>query len=181
MDATNCVIDGNDQYNVCNLFYEYLKRLKEGINAGLSSTCGLTDKQKSGVYSSLHDHATLRISGKVYPESPTTRDRLFAQRLAEFQSLSPDELQMRPEARRPQLWTHALKGSLCASVELNRLDTARTPRTKLQVLANVYGLVMESLKVFSKKKDELGAEDSTPIIVYLLIHSELKQVISSFK
>jgi len=64
---------------------------------------------------------------------------------------------------------------------LKKVEKSLTPKSKLTALSDIYKLVVDSIEVFSKKKDGAGAEDSMPILVYLFSRSEFEQVISTIK
>ena len=57
----------------------------------------------------------------------------------------------------------------------------KAPQSKLKAFTEAYRLVVNSIEIFSKKKDGVGAEDSMPIFVYLFSQSELKQLPSTLK
>ena len=56
-----------------------------------------------------------------------------------------------------------------------------TPKGKLTCFSEAYKLVVDSIDLFSKKKEGAGADDCTPIIIYLLIQTPSLLMVSNIK
>ena len=61
------------------------------------------------------------------------------------------------------------------------MDRVCTPARKFNCLAEAYKLVVDSIDVFSKKKEGTGADDSTPVLAYVLLLSLPAQMMSTIK
>ena len=57
----------------------------------------------------------------------------------------------------------------------------RTPKNKLKALADSYKLSVNSIEIFSKNKDGVGAEDSIPIFISIYTRAELTRFVSTLK
>ncbi len=66
-------------------------------------------------------------------------------------------------------------------IELNKVDRVRTPEAKMNCFAETYKLVVDAIEAFSKKKESAGADDCTPVLVYLLLHSMPKQMMTTIQ
>ena len=66
-------------------------------------------------------------------------------------------------------------------IELRKADRKTTPKDKLACFIAAYKLVIDSIDLFSKKKGGAGADDSTPVIIYLLMQSSPIQMMSTIK
>ncbi len=96
-----------------------------------------------------------------------------------------ERFEIRPENRHVELWSLGIKSEFpvqtTVGIELKKADLAHTPREKFNCFADAYRLVVDSIDTFSKKKEGAGADDSTPVLVYLLLHSMPKKMFTTIK
>jgi len=66
-------------------------------------------------------------------------------------------------------------------VDLKKVEKHQTPKSKLEALTNTYKLVVKSLELLKTNTDEVGAEDSIPLLVYLYSRKKLNHIMSTIK
>lgn len=55
-----------------------------------------------------------------------------------------------------------------------------TPQEKLECYQDAYQIIADSIDVFNQKKEAAGADDSTPITMYVMLKSNPTQVYTNF-
>ena len=61
------------------------------------------------------------------------------------------------------------------------MDEKITPQDKLSSFIKVYQIVVDAIDVYSQKSAPAGADDSSPLIVYLTLKASPKQLYSTIK
>ncbi len=111
-------------------------------------------------------------------------DNNFYKQLREWQWVGPERFEVKPECRHDKLWKLAVKRSICGSshaIGLERVEKVATPRDKMKCYAEAYNIAVDAIELYSKKNDTPGADDSTPVLFYLVLRSCPTHVFTTLK
>lgn len=123
----------------------------------------------------------LNIYSEIFPQTPTEYDNDLCSRIENFKNVSPEEMNIKPENHHTELWELSIKSIFAQILGLQRIDKKVTPRSKLNALVDAYNLIIDSIEIFSKNKEGAGAEDSVPVLTYLLTKAKLPRINSTLK
>lgn len=61
------------------------------------------------------------------------------------------------------------------------MDLKVTPSDKINTFVKIYQIVVDAIDVFNQKSGPAGADDTSPLIVYLILKAIPKQLCSTIK
>jgi len=99
------------------------------------------------------------------------KDKEFYNKLIKLQNVPPEIFEIKQDHRHVEVWKLIIKSKYKQNkiIELRKVQKCFTPKEKLLCYAEAYSIVVNSIEVFSKKKEAAGADDSMPIIIFLLM------------
>lgn len=102
--GSNCVAAGKNRKGVCDVFKSYFKEVKKFIYTKWDRTRDLEERDKRGVFDRVYSYSMLLLHSYVFPCSPSERDANLLRRARKLQTLTLDQLEIKPGNRRVQLW-----------------------------------------------------------------------------
>jgi len=108
-EVRDCIESGKDKSNICQVYYEYFKRVRDYINIECKETIQLSEKNKEEIFDYIYDYAMLKIYGRVFPSIPSISDKEVMNHISSIKANSPEDLHIKPDNRHEELWDLSIK------------------------------------------------------------------------
>ena len=124
--------------------------------------------------SSLEKYMTRKLYLNIFPKEPTYKDAALYSRIKVFDWIDYKHLDIKTKNQLNMMW-------LAATQNFKKIDLAITPISKLKSMTECFTTIIDSLTMASNKNEAAGADDSLPILIYVILkalptrlHSDLK-------
>lgn len=123
------------------------------------------------------------MRSSVFGVNPSASDERLYSRMKQLGELPFTEFEVKEEFYHEKLEKLAVAGIAFEPyyIEYKQLDERITPLEKLRTFAKVYQIVFDALEVYSKSSKPAGADESNPIMMYLLLKSCPQHMYSTIK
>ena len=120
----------------------------------------------------LENYILFKLYDKLFPSKQTKADLDFYNKCLCLNFIKPENLIKNKKIINEKLWKTAIN-------YINEIDEKYTPVDKLKCLGKVLSILQNSI-TFCSGKDELGVDDTIPPLIYILIKSKPKNLISNY-
>ena len=120
----------------------------------------------------LENYILFKLYDKLYPTKPTKADIDFYNKCISLNFIRPENLVKNTKIINEKLWKNAIN-------YINEIDDKFTPVDKLKCLGKAFSILQNSI-TFCSGKDEVGVDDTIPPLLYILIKSKPKNLISNY-
>jgi hypothetical protein len=100
-------------------------------------------------------------------------DRNFFELTCRLSWITPNHFDINKKFINEQFWKRAIDN-------LNKIDEEKSPYDKLRCVLDAYNNISNCIK-FSSGKVDVGVEDVTPILHYIIIRSKPRRMFSNIK
>ncbi len=111
---------------------------------------------------------------KIFPHNELNEDREFFNKTNNLSWLTPEHSEIKKIYINEKLWVIAMN---C----INRMDDEKSPIEKLRCVQSAYQILNNSINFSSGKEEHAGVDDIIPILIYVIIKSKPKRIISNLK
>jgi hypothetical protein len=163
-------LTSDDTELVAKSYRDYLNIVKEEV---LSSQLisGLGTENMLGVADEIEGYLMRRMFKGIFPAQASRQDIAFHRRTLELDWVTPDHLDILPSSQNVTMWKFAVEA-------LANIDERVTPEEKVGCIAEFVTTVVNILHLCSSVT-AASADDSLPIIIYLLIKAQPKRLASN--
>ena len=100
----------------------------------------------------------------MYPSEPTCQDNAILARVRTLGWIEPSHLEIVESHRCKELWEYA-------GQEFLKMDSVFSVAEKLTVFYDCFSAITNAIGVSSDKNKGAGADDTLPILIYVIIHA----------
>lgn len=129
---------------------------------------------KEWLKTALEKKITRRLYLEVFPKEPTYKDAALYSRLKVYDWIDYSHLDIAIKFRLNLMWASAGRS-------FKKIDLAITPISKLKNMTECFRTIIDGITLASNKNEGAGADDSLPILIYVILktlpsrlHSNLK-------
>jgi len=109
-----------------------------------------------------------------YPSMESQEDKEFYNKCLSLSWLTPNHIEIKKILVKEKLW-------LIASNCLTKMDTEKTPIEKLRCVQSAYQILNNSISFSSNKQTNAGVDDIMPILIYVMIKTKPRRMITNLK
>ena len=131
------------------------------------------EEEKKGIINDLKNYILSKLYDKLFPFELTKQDIFFYNKCKRLQFIKPENFIKDKKIINENLWEQVIE-------YFHNLDDQLTPFDKLKSIIKAIGIMQNSI-TFSSGKDNLGVDDVTNPLVYVLLKSKPKNIISNYK
>ena len=121
----------------------------------------------------LENYILYKLYTKLFPSAQTKKDIKFYKKCCRLNFIKPEALIKDKKAINEKLWQASI-------ILINELDAKFTPVDKVEKFGKAFGILQNSL-TFSSGKNDLGIDDTIPILIYVMIKAKPKNIFSNSK
>ena len=121
----------------------------------------------------LENYILYKLYTKLFPSEQTKKDIIFYKKCCRLNFIKPEALIKDKKAINEKLWQASI-------ILINELDAKFTPVDKVEKFGKAFGILQNSL-TFSSGKNDLGIDDTIPILIYVMIKAKPKNIFSNSK
>ena len=154
--------------NALNMYFNDLR--KEITNENIIKNFSSSDLNSISI--ELENYILFKLYDKLYPTKQTKADLDFYNKCLCLNFIKPENLIKNTKIINEKLWKTAIN-------YINEMDEKYTPVEKLKCLGKAISILQNSI-TFCSGKDELGVDDTIPPLIYILIKSRPKQLMSNY-
>ena len=154
--------------NALNMYFNDLR--KEITNENIIKNFSISDLNSISI--ELENYIFFKLYDKLYPTKQTKADLDFYNKCLCLNFIKPENLIKNTKIINEKLWKTAIN-------YINEIDEKYTPVEKLKCLGKAISILQNSI-TFCSGKDELGVDDTIPPLIYILIKSKPKKLISNY-
>ena len=154
--------------NALNMYFNDLR--KEIINENIIKNFSSSDL--NSISTELENYILFKLYDKLYPTNQTKADLDFYNKCLCLNFIKPENLIKNTKIINEKLWKTAIN-------YINEVDEKYTPVEKLKCLGKAISILQNSI-TFCSGKDELGVDDTIPPLIYILIKSKPKKLMSNY-
>ena len=121
----------------------------------------------------LENYILYKLYKKLFPSAQTKKDIKFYKKCCRLNFIKPEALIKDKKAINEKLWQASI-------ILINELDAKFTPVDKVEKFGKAFGILQNSL-TFSSGKNDLGIDDTIPILIYVMIKAKPKNIFSNSK
>lgn len=166
----HCAETEADVAKVGEAFFDYLNILHtEVTNHPLYK--GKPEDEIEGIVEEVEQYLTRKMHKDIFPIWPTDEDMRLYNKTLTLSWLRPEHLDIAPEMRHEDMWAFAIRS-------LKDLDEYMSTVEKLSCLADFVNTTVNILHLCSQT-DAVGADDSMPIYIYLVIKAQPERMLSN--
>ena len=121
----------------------------------------------------LENYILYKLYTKLFPSAQTKKDIKFYKKCCRLNFIKPEALIKDKKAINEKLWQASI-------ILINELYAKFTPVDKVEKFGKAFGILQNSL-TFSSGKNDLGIDDTIPILIYVMIKAKPKNIFSNSK
>lgn len=165
-----CAETESDTARVGEAFFDYINILQEEVsNHPLYK--GRPEEEVEGIVEEIEKYITRKMHKDIFPIWPTEDDTRLYNKTLSLSWIRPEHLDIAPEMRHEDMWSFAIRA-------LKDLDEYMSTVEKLSCLVDFITTIVNILHLCSQT-DAVGADDSMPIIIYLVIKTQPERMFSN--
>lgn len=122
----------------------------------------------------LEKSCSRKLYLELFPKNPTYKDAALYSRIKVYDWIDYSHLDIKEKNRLDMMWN-------AAGQNFKKIDLANTPIGKLKSMTECFTTIIDSLTLASNKNEGAGADDSLPILIYVILkalpthlHSNIK-------
>jgi len=181
-EVNELISTGEDNKRVGAVYKEYMHKLHDTLindnvffkelsnEANLDKSMELRER----IYQEIEAHVGFELYAKSFAKQSSIQDSAFCRKMRLIQWIDPVLLGVKSSDLKVDYWKSACE-------DIHKMESARTPRQKLDNLMHCVNLISQGLMKFSNRKDPPGADDLTPIFNYIIIMSAPRMIYSNLK
>ena len=131
-----------------------------------------SNDELGSIFIELENYILFKLYDKLYPSKATKEDTTFYKKCCCLDFVKPENLIKNKKIVNEKLWKTAMD-------LINQMDEKLTPADKIRCFGKAFAILQNSI-TFCSGKDELGIDDTIPPLIYIVMKSKPKQLISDF-
>ena len=131
-----------------------------------------SNDELGSIFIELENYILFKLYDKLYPSKPTQEDTTFYTKCCCLDFVKPENLIKNKKIVNEKLWKTAMD-------LINQMDEKLTPADKIKCFGKAFAILQNSI-TFCSGKDELGIDDTIPPLIYIVMKSKPKRLISDF-
>ena len=135
-------------------------------------TKNFSNDELSLISCELENYILFKLYDKIYPSKSTKEDLNFYNKCICLSFIKPENLIKNKKIINEKLWKTSMNF-------INEIDEKYTPIEKLKSFGKAISILQNSI-TFCSGKDELGVDDTIPPLIYILIKSKPKNIMSNY-
>lgn len=157
-----------DDSGVSECFFGYLEKIRNQI---LTQNPQASEEELDATLEEVEKFITRKMKKSIFPSWASPEDEELHRRTLELAWIRPEHLDIPEQNRSEEMWEFAIKA-------LRQIDDCMSPVEKLGCLVECITIIVNVLELCSG--GGVSADDSLPIIIYLLIHTHPQRMHSNF-
>jgi hypothetical protein len=166
----HCAESEKDVARVGEAFFDYISILQEEV-ASHPLYKGRPEDEIEGIVEEIEKYITRKMHKDIFPIWPTEEDSRLYNKTVSLAWLKPEHLDISPEMQHEDMWMFAIRA-------LKDMDEYMSTVEKLSCLVDFVTTIVNILHLCSQT-DAVGADDSMPIIIYLVIRTQPERMFSN--
>ena len=158
----------SDDSGVSECFFSYLERIRHQID---EQNPNASEEEHDATMEEVEKYITRKMKKSIFPSWASPEDEALYRRTVELSWVRPEHLDIPEQKRSEEMWSFAIKA-------LKQIDDCMSPVEKLGCLVEYITIIVNVLELCSG--GGVSADDSLPIIIYLLIQSQPQRMHSNF-
>lgn len=169
-DEYDNILDIEEQSNTPNAIIDYFDSVKN--LAKNEKIFQKFDKdEKIDILNDLENYILTQLYDKLFPFEPTKNDIFFYNKCRRISFIKPENIIKDKRIINENLWQQAID-------HIEEINDKLTPSDKIKCFLKAVSIIENSIN-FSSGKDNLGIDDSLQVLIYVLIKSCPKNIISN--
>jgi hypothetical protein len=119
----------------------------------------------------LQNYILFKLHDKLFPKNSTKRDIKFYKKCCRLEFVKPENLIKDKKMINEKLWKAAMD-------LINEMDSKLTPQDKVKNFGKAFSILQNSITFCSGKK-ELGIDDTISTLIYVVLKSKPKNIVSN--
>ena len=166
------IIELEEKVEIEQALHAYFKDLKLLIKKQ-NIMARFTQEEYETICNDLENYAMLKLYGKLYPKEPTQKDNQFYKKCCRLDFIKPENYIKDKNMINEKLWLTAME-------LINEMDRKYTPFDKVRSFGKAF-LILQNSITFCSGKDELGIDDTLTVLVYVILKSKPRNIVSNSK
>ena len=158
----------SDDSGVSDCFFGYLEKVREQVE---SQDPRPSEEELDATMEEVEKYITRKMKKSIFPSWASPEDEELYRRTQELAWIRPEHLDIPERNRSEEMWEFAIKA-------LRQIDDCMSPVEKLCCLVECITIIVNVLELCSG--GGISADDSLPIIIYLLIRAQSQRMHSNF-
>lgn len=158
----------NDDSGVTECFFGYLEKVRSQVE---SQDLRPSEEELDATMEEVEKYITRKMKKSIFPSWASPEDEELYRRTQELAWIRPEHLDIPERNRSEEMWEFAIKA-------LRQIDDCMSPVEKLGCLVECITIIVNVLELCSG--GGVSADDSLPIIIYLLIRAQPQRMHSNF-
>ena len=121
----------------------------------------------------LQNYVLFKLHDKLFPKNSTKRDIKFYKKCCRLDFVKPENLIKDKKMINEKLWKAAMD-------LINEMDSKLTPQDKVKNFGKAFSILQNSI-TFCSGKNELGIDDTISTLIYVVLKSKPKNIVSNSK
>jgi len=122
----------------------------------------------------IEDYILRKCFKYFYPVQDSEEDKLFHSKCLSISWLTPQHIEIKKIHINEKLW-------LIASNCFSKMDTEKSPVEKLRCVESAFQILNNSISFCAGKQTNSGVDDIMPILIYVVIKSKPRRMITNLK
>ena len=165
------LISYEDKLGLSKIIKTYFKELKNELKKEKIIYFNQRDEYNEIGYE-LENYILLQIYEKIYPTIQIKEDKKFYNKCHRLNFLKPENVIKNKKMINEKLL-------LVASSYVNEMDKKFTPADKIKIFGKAFVILQNSMN-FSSGVDDLGIDDTLPLLIYVVLKAEPKNINTNF-
>ena len=119
----------------------------------------------------LENYILLKLYEKLYPKNSTKADIKFYKKCCRLDFIRPENIIKDKNLINENLWKAAMP-------LINEMDDKLTPADKVKSFGQAFSILQNSI-TFSSGKNDLGVDDTLSLLIYIILKSKPKNIVSN--
>jgi len=166
------IIELEEKVEIEQALHAYFKDLKLLIKKQ-NIMARFTQEEYEIICNDLENYAMLKLYDKLYPKEPTQKDNQFYKKCCRLDFIKPENYIKDKNMINEKLWLTAME-------LINEMDRKYTPFEKVRSFGKAF-LILQNSITFCSGKDELGIDDTLTVLVYVILKSKPRNIVSNSK
>lgn len=150
-----------DEFGVGDAFFCYLNIIQELLGENPAYE-GKTEEEIDATIEEIEKYTMRKMFKNIFPEWASQYDNNLYKKSLELDWILPEHLDIPSSNRNEPMWEFAIKA-------LRDTDECMSPVEKLNCLIETITIIVNVLDLCSTSTSAVGADDSLPIIIYVVI------------
>mmetsp|Transcript_39057 Transcript_39057/g.34741 ORF Transcript_39057/g.34741 Transcript_39057/m.34741 type:complete len:425 (-) Transcript_39057:1022-2296(-) len=158
-EVKESIVEGKDKHGVSDGITFYYNRINSCVKNKFKN---VEDDEHDLIMNEIENYICKRLYTKVFPTTESALDNNFWKRCKVLEWVTFDHLEIISRNRCEEMWGYA------ANV-MNQIDNRLTPLEKLECMVECFKIITQVLELASTKEGSGGADDTLPIMIYVLL------------